>query len=185
MFGTEAAAPLYMAYFVQVGHHTSVLFAGQFAAITAFSWSATAIYISRYEKSVGRPMLIVGPALLTLGLAGLMFWHALPLYISAFALISLGSGFGLSYTFFTEYVIGLAREGERDVTAGAIPTLENTCAAIGAALAGLLGNLAGFGATGALDIPAAVPMTVFGVSAAISLFTFSCALRFYRLVSQK
>ncbi len=184
MFGTEAAAPLYMAYFVQIGHHTSVLFAGQFAAITAFSWSATAIYISRYEKSVGRPMLIVGPALLTLGLAGLMFWHALPLYISAFALVSLGSGFGLSYTFFTEYVIGLAREGERDVTAGAIPTLENTCAAIGAALAGLLGNLAGFGATGATDIPAAVPMTVFGVSAALSLFTFLCALRFYRLVSK-
>jgi len=48
----------------------------------------------------------------------------------------------------------------------------------------LLGNLAGFGATGATDIPVAVPVTVFGVSAAISLFTFFCALRFYRLVSR-
>jgi MFS family permease len=185
MFGTEAAAPIYMAYFVQIGHHTSVFFAGQFSAITALSWSLSAIYISRYDKSTCRPMLILGPGLLTLGLAALMFWNAMPLYVSAFALIALGSGFGLSYTFFTEYVIGLAPDNERDVTAGAIPTLENTCSAIGAALAGLLGNLAGFGATGATDIPVAVPVTVFGVSAAISLFTFFCALRFYRLISRK
>lgn len=185
MYGAEAAAPLYIAYFVQVGHGTSVFFAGQFATITAFSWSVSSIYISRFDKSVGRPMLILGPGLLTLGLAALMCWHAMPLYISAFALVSLGSGFGLSYSFFTEYVIGLSREGERDVTAGAVPTLENICSAMGAALAGLLGNAAGFGATSAADIPARVPMLVFGVSAAVSLFTFFCALRFYRLVAVK
>jgi hypothetical protein len=114
-----------------------------------------------------------------------MFWHAMPLYISAFALIAVGSGFGLSYAFFTEHVIGLSPEGERDVTAGAVPTLENICSAMGAALAGLLGNAAGFGAMGAADIPARVPMLVFGVSAAVSLFTFFCALRFYRLVAPK
>ena len=129
-------------------------------------------------------MLIVGPALLTLGLAALTAWHAMPLYLGAVSLICVGSGFGLSYTFFTEYVISLSPEGERDVTSGAIPTLENICAAIGAALAGLLGNLAGFGATGAADIPAQVPMIVFGVSAVVALFTFFCGLRFYRLVSR-
>jgi len=185
MFGAEAAAPLYIAYFVQVGHGTSVFFAGQFAAITALSWSMTSLYISRIDKTVGRSMLIVGPGLLTLGLAALMFWHAMPLYISAFALVSLGSGFGLSYAFFTEHVIGLSAKGERDVTAGAVPTLENICSAVGAALAGLLGNAAGFGAASVADIPARVPMLVFGVSAAVSLFTFFCALRFYRLVAPR
>jgi MFS family permease len=185
MFGAEVAAPLYIAYFVQIGHGTSVFFAGQFSAITALSWSVTAIYISRTDKSAARSMLVLGPGLLAIGLAALMFWHDLPLYISAFALVSLGSGFGLSYTFFTEYVIGLSPETERDVTAGAVPTLENICSAMGTALAGLLGNAAGFGATGAADIPARVPMTVFGVSAAIALFTFFCALRFYRLVAPR
>ncbi len=185
MFGAEAAAPLYIAYFVQVGHGTSVFFAGQFSAITAFSWSMTAIYISRIEKSAARFMLIIGPGLLTFGLAALMFWHDMPLYVSAFALISVGSGFGLSYSFFTEYVIGLSPGTERDVTAGAVPTLENICSAMGTALAGLLGNAAGFGATSATDIPARVPVIVFGVSAAVSLFTFFCALRFYRLVAPR
>jgi MFS family permease len=185
MYGAEAAAPLYIAYFVQIGHGTSVFFAGQFSAITALAWSMSAIYISRFDKSAVRPMLILGPALLTCGLAVLMLWHALPLYLSAFALVSIGSGFGLSYTFFTEHVIGLSSDGERDVTAGAVPTLENICAAMGTALAGLLGNIAGFGSAGAADIPARVPVTVFGVSAAVSLFTFFCALRFYRLVAPR
>ena len=185
MFGAEAAAPLYIAYFVQIGHGTSVFFAGQFSAITAFSWSMTAIYISRIEKTAARFMLIAGPGLLTLGLAALIFWHDMPLYVSAFALIAVGSGFGLSYSFFTEYVIGLSPETERDVTAGAVPTLENICSAMGTALAGLLGNAAGFGATSAADIPQRVPMIVFGVSAAVSLFTFFCALRFYRLVAPR
>ena len=184
MFGAEAAAPLYIAYFVQVGHGTSVFFAGQFSAITALSWSVSAIYISRYQRTVGRPMLIVGPALLTLGLASLMAWHAMPLYLAAVSLMAIGSGFGLSYTFFTEYVITLSADGERDVTSGAIPTLEYICAATGAALAGLLGNLAGFGAAGAADIPAKVPLVVFGVSALVALVTLVCGLRFYRLVSR-
>jgi len=75
-------------------------------------------------------MLIVGPASLTLGLAALVFWPSLPLALSAVALVAVGSGFGLSYSFFTEHVIQLARPGERDVTAGAVPTLENICAAM-------------------------------------------------------
>jgi MFS family permease len=182
MFGSEAAAPLYIAYFVQIGHGTSVFFAGQYAAITAFSWSVAAIAIGRVGKTTSRRMLVLGPALLTLGLALLIFWHALPLAVSAVALVGLGVGFGVSYGFITEHVIALAVARERDVTAGAIPTFESICGAVGAALSGLLGNVAGFGATGAADIPAAVPVTVYGVSAAVSLLALAAAVRFRRMV---
>jgi MFS family permease len=182
MFGTEAAAPLYIAYFVQIGHGTTVFFAGQYAAITAFSWSVAAILIGRVGRGTSRNMIVLGPPLLTLGLAMLVFWHDLPLAVSAIALASLGIGFGISYGFITEHVIGLAVETERDVTAGAIPTLESTCGAFGAAISGLLGNVAGFGAEGAADIPAAVPITVYGASAALSLLALAAAFRFRRLV---
>jgi hypothetical protein len=182
MFGSEAAVPLYIAYFVQIGHGTSVFFAGQFAAITAFSWSVAAIFITRVGRRTGRTMLVLGPALLTLGLAMLVFWLNAPLALNALALMALGIGFGVSYGFITEHVIALAGRSERDVTAGAVATLESICGAFGAAIAGLLGNLAGFGATGATDIPAAVPITVFGVSAAVALLTLGAAFRFRRLV---
>jgi MFS family permease len=182
MFGSEACAPLYIAYFVQIGHGTSVFFAGQYAAITAFSWSAAAIFIGRVGRRTSRTMLLLGPALLTLGLVMLVSWHELPLAVSALALISLGTGFGVSYGFFTEHVIGLAAESERDVTAGAIPTFESICGAVGAAISGLLGNAAGFGAEGAADIPAAVPVTVYGASAAVSLLVLAAAFRFRRMV---
>jgi MFS family permease len=182
MYAAEAAAPLYMVYFVQIGHSTSVFFAGQFSTITALSWSVTALAISRFDKRKGRSMLILGPLLLTLGLALLVFWSSLPLAAGALALFMLGSGFGLSYSFITEYVIALAAEGERDVTAGAVPTLENVLAAMGAAAAGLLGNAAGFAGSAADDIPPSVPIVVFGVCTAVSAVALACAIRFYRLV---
>jgi predicted MFS family arabinose efflux permease len=182
MFGSEAPAPLYMVYFVQIGHHTSVFFAGQFSTIVALSWSVTALAVSRFDKRRCRPLLILGPLSLTVGLAMLICWSSLPLWISAIALFLVGSGFGISYSFFTEYAIALAAEGERDVTAGAVPTLENTSAAIGAALGGLLGNTAGFAGSGATDIPWSVPFVVYGAGTAVALIALACAVRFYRLV---
>jgi len=182
MFGSEAAAPLYMVYFVQIGHHTSVFFAGQFSAIVALFWSLTALAVSRFDKRQCRPLLILGPLSLTLGLATLIFWSSMPLWLSAIALFMVGSGFGISYSFFTEYAIALAAEGERDVTAGAVPTLENISAAIGAALGGLLGNAAGFAGSGATDIPWSVPVVVYGAGTAVALIALACAVRFYRLV---
>jgi hypothetical protein len=183
MFGAEAGPPIYMAYFVQVGHGHSVFFAGQFAAIVALSWSASAICVSRIGQHLGRAMLIVGPACLAIGLTVLAFWHNLPLAVGGLALAVIGCGFGLSYGFYTENIIAAATPAERDITSGAIPTLESICAAIGAALAGLLGNAAGFGGFGATDIPASVPITVFGVSALVAFGIFACALRFRRLVT--
>ncbi|MDY0885619.1 MFS transporter [Dongia soli] len=183
MFGAEAGPPIYMTYFVQVGYGHSVFFSGQFAAIVALAWSASAIYVSRIGQHLGRTMLIVGPACLAIGLSVLVFWHMLPLAIGGLALAVIGCGFGLSYGFYTENIIGTAKPEERDVTSGAIPTLESICAAVGAALAGLLGNAAGFGGFGATDIPAAVPITVFGVSALVAFGIVLCALRFRRLIA--
>lgn len=180
MFAADSGPPIYMAYFIQVGHGTSVFFAGQFAAITALAWSVAAIAVSHRGGSFGRAMLLTGPACLLAGFAALFFWQHLPLPLSGLALAVIGAGFGLSYAFFTEQIIAHAPEEERDLTAGAIPTLESTCAAFGAAIAGLLGNVAGFGGFGAHDIPPAVPMTVFGSSALGSALILFCAWRFWR-----
>ncbi|HWU00300.1 MAG TPA: MFS transporter [Terriglobales bacterium] len=182
MFAADSGPPIYMTYFVQVGHGTSVFFAGQFAAITALAWSVSAIAVSHRGGRFGRAMLLTGPSCLLIGFTALTLWQHLPLPLSGIALMVIGSGFGLSYAFFTEQIIAHAPENERDVTAGAIPTLESICAAFGAATAGLLGNLAGFGGFGASDIPPAVPLTVFGASALGSAFILYCAWRFWRQV---
>lgn len=182
MFAADSGPPIFMTYFIQIGHGTSVFFAGQFAAITALAWSVAAIGVSHRGRRFGHLMLLVGPTCLLTGFSILVLWQHLPLVISGFALAIIGSGFGLSYAFFTEHIIAQAPSDERDVTAGAIPTLESICAAFGAAIAGLLGNVAGFGGFGASDIPVAVPMTVFGFSAMGSLCILFCAYRFWALV---
>jgi hypothetical protein len=112
----------------------------------------------------------------------LIFWSYLPLLVGGLALVMIGLGFGLSYGYFMEYVIATAPVEDRDVTSGAIPTFESICSAVGAAVCGLLGNAAGFGGFGARDIPASVPMTVFGASALAAFFILLCAVRFFRLV---
>jgi Na+/melibiose symporter-like transporter len=184
MYAADAGPPIYMAYFVQVGHGSSVFMAGQFVAITALAWSITAMIASRFPKPRGRHMLVVGPACLTLGLGLLVFWPQLSLVTGGLALVVIGAGFGLSYAFLMEFTIAAASAEERDVTSGAIPTLESICAAFGAALMGLLGNAAGFGGFGASDIPPAVAQTVFGAGTAIALFTLDCAIVFWRLVGR-
>jgi MFS family permease len=185
MFGADAGPPIFMAYFVQLGHGTSVFFAGQFAAITALAWSVSAIFASRIRRQNGRAMLIVGPACLMTGLGILMFWSYLPLAVSGIALILIGFGFGLSYGFFMEYALATAPAEDRDVTSGAIPTFESICSAVGGAVSGLLGNAAGFGGFGAHDIPPSVPMTVFGVAVIAAFFILLGAIRFFRLVRQE
>lgn len=181
MFGADQGPPTFMAYFVQVGHGTSVYVAGQFAAITALAWSISAVFASRIPRDRGHAMLLIGPACLTTGLIILVFWSFLPLAISGLALATIGIGFGVSYGFFMAHVIAAAPEEDRDVTSGAIPTFESICSAIGAALAGLLGNAAGFGGFGAADIPSTVPVAVFGAGSVASVFIFLCAIRFFRL----
>jgi MFS family permease len=185
MYAADSGPPIYMAYFVQVGHGSSVFMAGQFAAITALAWSIAAMFASRFAKSRGRHMLVIGPTCLTAGLTVLIFWPLLPLVAGGLALAVTGIGFGLSYAFLMEFTIAAASDDERDLTAGAIPTFESLCAAIGAALMGLLGNAAGFGGFGATDIPAAVAGTVFGAGAAGALLTVACAIRFWRLVGRQ
>ena len=182
MFGADAGPPIFMAYFVQIGHGTSVFFAGQFAAITAFSWSVSAIFASRIRRDNGRLMLIVGPACLMTGVGILMFWSYLPLAIGGVALFLIGIGFGLSYGFFMEYALATAPAEDRDVTSGAIPTFESICSAVGGAVSGLLGNAAGFGGFGARDIPPGVPMTVFGAAVIAAFIILLGAIRFFRLV---
>jgi hypothetical protein len=86
--------------------------------------------------------------LIGVGLAGLAW--ALPAQPLAWVVVSLlliGSGFGISYAFLNQRVMAAAQKGQEDATAGSAPTLGALGGAIGAAIAGLVGQAVG------LDLP--------------------------------
>ena len=68
-----------------------------------------------------------------------------------------------------------AREGERDRASSALPTLQSAGYAVGAALAGLVANAAGYTVTDTEAVRSAA-VTVFAVSAAIGLLAVAAGL---------
>jgi len=180
MYAGEAAASVFVPYLVQIGHGTSAFAAGQFAALSSIAWSVSAFTIRNLASRKTNVWIVTGPLLLALGLGVLTFWTQTPLMVSAIGLVAIGCGFGTSYGFYAERIVNHAEENEHDLTSGAIPTLESIGASFGAALAGLIANLVGFG-FGSHLVPPSLPPAVFGFSAALGVVAFLAALRFARL----
>jgi MFS family permease len=180
MYAGEAAASVFVPYLVQIGHGTSAFVAGQFAALSSIAWSVSAFTIRNLASRKTNVWIIAGPLLLALGLGVLTLWTHTPLAVAAVGLVAIGCGFGTSYGFYAERIVAHAEENEHDLTSGAIPTLESIGASFGAALAGLIANLVGFG-FGSHLVPLSLPPAVFGFSAALGLLAFLGALRFARL----
>jgi MFS family permease len=180
MYAGEAAASVFVPYLVQIGHGTSAFIAGQFAALSSIAWSVSAFTIRNLASRKTNVWIITGPLLLAIGLCVLTAWTHIPLAVAAIGLLAIGCGFGTSYGFYAERIVAHAEENEHDLTSGAIPTLESIGASFGAALAGLVANLVGFG-FGSHLVPPNLPPAVFGFSAALGVLAVIAALRFARL----
>jgi hypothetical protein len=182
MYCAESSVGVYTPLLVQTLFDTPALFAGYCLAIVALAWSGSAILVARLTGPWIDALILVGPALLVLGLALLALAFAVGgLVMIGVALAAIGLAFGLSYTFLTQRVLGNVDEGEGDVTAGALPTLEAAGAAFGAALAGLVGNLAGIVDFGSPETMRAGAAWVMGISAAIAALGLVGAVALVRL----
>jgi len=145
-FLAETSVHVFVPFLVQTAHDVSPTFIGYFVAIIALAWSGSAVLGSGMTGRAFDALVAVGPSLIAGGLAASTWALARPgLGLLAIALIIIGLGFGISYTFVTQRVVAAAA-GEGDVTSSAVPTLGNIGSAVGAALAGLVGNAAGFSA---------------------------------------
>jgi MFS family permease len=141
----ETGVFLFIPYVAQVHMGLSVMHAGQIASITALGWSFSAMAVARVGEKQATRLIVIGPILLTFG----MFLLACgvdqrSLIVTSIALAACGVGFGISNGFLCQRTIGASDNRERDVTSGAIPTLEGLGGALGAAVAGIVATSAGF-----------------------------------------
>ncbi|WP_342361646.1 MFS transporter [Terrarubrum flagellatum] len=120
--------------------------AGSLNAIMALSWSAIAIVAASLSSRRLRLALIwIGPAMLILGLAGLVFafWTG-QIALLVVAQILVGGAFGACWGALSQAVMEAALEQERDRASALLPTAQSAGYAIGAALMGAIANMAGF-----------------------------------------
>jgi MFS family permease len=181
-FATTAAGTAFALYapaMLQISAKLSALEAGYVVAIEALAWTLASLSVSGAPTRWQPRLIILGAIAILAGNIGipLSMERESLLATGAFAAL-LGGGFGMSYAFLAQQVIGSFDDASRARGSAAIGTARNAGGAIGAAMAGVGANAAGFGeglssanlsavAWGALGI--GIPFALAGLIGAIRL----------------
>ena len=181
-----ATSAVYLVLLLQQMWRYGPTLAGAVAAVLAMAWSAAAIAVANVSQETTRMRLMtMGPALLVLGLVGV----ALGLLSGQIALvllaqIAIGAGFGLGNSSLYVTLMGAAEAEERDRVAALVPTTQSAGNAIGAALAGLAANLAGYASASSSAAFAQAILAVFAVGVGMAVLGLLAAVRMTRLMAQ-
>ncbi|HEV7320964.1 MAG TPA: MFS transporter [Ensifer sp.] len=182
----QASGSVYLIYGLQHVWNFSPTAAGFSAAMMAISWSATAIFVASLRSHDLRVKLMaIGPALLSLGLAGLTFSIASDEFRLIFpSQIAVGAGFGISWGTLSQLMMDVSPRGERDKTSALLPTLQSAGYAIGAAICGLTANLKGFDEKASVETIHGALLAVFVVACLISTVSVYFGQRTVRLAAK-
>jgi len=181
MFLMTAASMGFTVYgpaILQATRGYSALSAGYVVGIEAFAWTAFALAVSSLTGAWRGRMVRVGAASAALGVA-LFIWVMVdgPFWSLVLAAILLGAGFGLSSAFMNQMVLAAVPEEERGLSGGAINSVRLTGAAAGAAVAGAIANLNGFGEGLTQETARATAFAVFGLATPVAALAILTAWR--------
>jgi MFS family permease len=137
---------IFVPYLLQVLHGLSPLAAGYLTVVEALGWTAAALATSAAGEAGARRVIAAGPAVMLAGLAGLSW--SMPVADASLAgiavwLLLVGAGVGMGWAHLASRVLAVAPEGERDLAAASISTVQLLATAFGSAIAGMVANLAG------------------------------------------
>ncbi|HDS1819781.1 TPA: MFS transporter [Pseudomonas putida] len=182
---------IFVPLFLQVLHHQSPLAAGYLAALMAAGWTLGSLASAGASGNGIRRAILAGPIL---GLAGMVTLAVLMRTESAgdwqsmtpicLALVAIGLGVGLAWPHLLTRVFQVASAGEQDLAAASITTVQLFATALGAALAGMVANLAGLTDPGGIVGTASAAGWLFGVFALAPLFALFAAQRVVRQHAQ-
>jgi MFS family permease len=137
---------IFVPFLLQVLHGLSPLAAGYLTGVEALGWTGAALATSAAGQAGARQVIAAGPAAMLAGLVGLSW--SIPddgasLTMIAISLAMVGAGIGMGWAHLASRVIAVASDGERDLAAASISTIQLLATAFGSALAGMVANLAG------------------------------------------
>jgi hypothetical protein len=146
LIGGCTMAAVYVPYVViDVGKHAPIT-GGCLSAVIPVSWTAAAVATASVRSARGHRFILSGPMLVTLGLI-LTGWALTTgsLALIALALAPVGAGIGAAWPYLGALLVEFAEARERDIAAAFISTNNLLSQAFGAAFAGMIANVAGFG----------------------------------------
>jgi len=142
----SAIHTIYSPVLLQRIHGVSPLVAGYVVACEAVGWSGVALFVANAPTRLQGPFIRLGAWLAFIGLAALTLTIGRqPVWTVALAAVVMGSGFGAAFAFIAARVVQGLKGEERALASAAVPTLQYTGGALGAALAGIMAGLLGLG----------------------------------------
>ena len=148
------SSEIFMPYFLQHLHGQSPLAAGYMTALMAAGWTVAEILSSGWTGRNIQRAILAGPLFIIVGLvmlaittpmASLGEWKQLaPICLGLFLV---GFGIGLGWPHLLTRILQVASERDKDTAAASITTLQLFAMAMGAALAGVIANMAGINDT--------------------------------------
>lgn len=184
------SSEIFVPLFLQVLHHQSPLVAGYLAALMGTGWTLGSIASSGAKGNSIRRAILAGPVL---GVAGMVPLAVLMRIESAggwqsiapicLALVVIGLGVGMAWPHLLTRVFQVAPAGEQDLASASITTVQLFATAFGAALAGMVANVAGLTDPGGIGGTMSAAGWLFAVFACAPILGFITALRVVRLHS--
>jgi hypothetical protein len=130
--------------FLQRLHALSPLAAGYMVAGAPLAWTIAAVSVASLTGAWQARIIVAGPLSMAAGLWGLgtlMAPGPVAALVAPIALI--GGGIGACWAFIVQRVMSGAREGEENIAASSVVTVQQAGFALGAAAAGLVANAGG------------------------------------------
>jgi MFS family permease len=185
-------AEIFVPYLLQTLHDQSPLRAGYLAALMAFGWTFATLVSSRWQAGSGTRLLFAGPLLMlgglilmsvflpieTAGGAGVLAGVCLGLFL-------VGFGIGLVWPALVTRVFQNAPDGERDLTSGAMTTVQLFAIAMGAAGAGMIANVAGISAPGGVQGAASAAFWLAALFTAVPILALLLTPQLLRLTAAR
>ncbi|MEB2647904.1 MFS transporter [Pseudomonas canadensis] len=163
---------IFVPLFLQVLHHQTPLVAGYLAALMAAGWTLGSIASAGMTGRNVRLAILAGPILGVMGMLALALLMpresnggAQTLTPICLALALIGLGVGLAWPHLLTRVFQVAPAGEQDLASASITTVQLFATAFGAALAGMVANIAGLTEPGGIEGTASAAVWLFGVFA--------------------
>ncbi|WP_119392912.1 MFS transporter [Taklimakanibacter lacteus] len=126
-------------------HNVPLITTGYIIASESIAWSVLSILVANAKPERERLIITAGAFMITGGVLGFAYavpHGTLPLILAS--AILQGGGFGIAWPFVTRMIVAAAAPEERTIASSAVPTMQRLGYAVGAAIAGIIANSAGF-----------------------------------------
>lgn len=141
LLGASGSAILYVPYVVTQAHGHSAMVGGALSALSALSWTIVSLICGGAKGKLARRLIILGPILMTIGVAATGPALAVGnLAGMAVAILLTGVGIGLTWPHLGALILATAPESERASAGSFISTTQMFAAVFGSAIVGMLAN---------------------------------------------